>query len=105
VDEVRLHPALLEREELEEGHAVVRFACALVLHAFEIATGLEEGPFGQERAEQLARVLLMPEEEFLAVAGEGDIELAERFGVPIEQVAARRMELTPGRTGSVPPPD
>ena len=92
-DEVHLHPALLELAELEEGHALVRFACALALHAFEVATGLEQGPFDQGRAERFARALLMPAEEFLAVADESDAELAGRFGVPIEQVPARRMEL------------
>jgi hypothetical protein len=34
-----LDPAPLELAELEEGHALVRFACALALHAFEVATG------------------------------------------------------------------
>ena len=42
-DEVHLTPALWELAELEEGHAMVRFACALALHSFEVATGLEQG--------------------------------------------------------------
>lgn len=48
-DEVHLHPALLELAALEEGHALVRFVCALALHAFEVSTGLVEGPFDQGR--------------------------------------------------------
>jgi hypothetical protein len=38
----------------------VRFACALALHAFEVAIGLEQGPFDQGRAERFAPTLLMP---------------------------------------------
>jgi hypothetical protein len=43
----------------------VRFACALALHAFEGATGLQRGPFDQPRAERFARALLMPGEQSL----------------------------------------
>jgi hypothetical protein len=92
-DEVHFHPALLDLADVEEGHALVRFACALALHVFEVATGLEEGPFDQRRVERFARTLLMPGEEFLALAGESDAALAEWFGVPIEQIPLRRAEL------------
>jgi hypothetical protein len=92
-DEVHFHPALLELAELDEGHALVRFACALALHAFEVATGLEQGPFDQRRAERFARTLLMPHAQFAAVADEGDAALAAWFGVPVEQVPLRRAEL------------
>ena len=67
-------------------------ACALALHAFEVATGLQ-GPFDQGQAERFARALLMPGEEFVALVGEGDAALAEWFGVPAEQVPLRRPEL------------
>jgi hypothetical protein len=92
-DDVHFHPALLELAELGERHALMRFACALALYAFEVATGLEQGPFDQGRAERFARALLIPAEQFLAVAGATDVELAERLGVPVEQVPARRAEL------------
>jgi hypothetical protein len=42
-DEVHLHPALLELAQVDEGHAMVRFACALAPHAFEVATGRWSG--------------------------------------------------------------
>jgi hypothetical protein len=45
--EVHLHPALLELA------ALVRFACGLALHAFEVATGLEPGPFDQVPARRI----------------------------------------------------
>jgi hypothetical protein len=59
-DEVQLDLALVELAELEEGHALVRFACAVALYGFELATGLEHGPFDQGRAARFARALLMP---------------------------------------------
>jgi hypothetical protein len=101
---VRFHPALLALAELGEFHPLVRFACALCLHAFEVTTGLEQGPFEQERAERFARELLMPAHEFLDMADESDAGLAERFGVPVEQVPARRLELGPAATGRRSPP-
>jgi predicted transcriptional regulator len=104
-DEVHLHPALLELAELEEGHAMVRFACALALHAFEVATGLQRGPFDQPRAERFARALLMPCEQFLALVDESDAALAEWFGVPVEQVPLRRAELSSPAHGPGSLPD
>jgi hypothetical protein len=43
-DEVHLHATPLELAELEDGRALVRFARALALHAFEVATDLEPAP-------------------------------------------------------------
>ena len=103
-DEVHLHPALLELAELDEGHALVRFACALALHAFKVATGLELGLFDQGRAERCSRELPMPAGEFLAAADESDTDLAGRFGVSVEQVAPRRRELrAPAAAGQASP--
>ncbi len=65
----------------------------MALHAFEVGTGIEEGPLDQRRAECFARELLMPAEVFRDNAEETDAELAKRFGVPVEQVPERRFEL------------
>jgi hypothetical protein len=62
-DRVRFHPAVAALGELDESEPLVRFACALAVHAFEIDTGLIEGPFDQARAERYARELLMPVED------------------------------------------
>ena len=80
----------------------MRYACALALHAFEVTTGLEQGPFDQVRAKRFARALLMRAEECLAVANGSDVELAERFDVPVEQVPARRTSCVRSRTGACP---
>jgi hypothetical protein len=44
-DRVHLHPALEVLAERDGSEPLVRFACALALHAFEIDTSLIEGPF------------------------------------------------------------
>jgi hypothetical protein len=92
-DGVVFHPALLDLAERDEAHPLVRFTCAMALHAFEVDTGLEDGPVDQRRGERFAREFLMPAEQFRASADETDAELAKRFGVPVEQVPERRLEL------------
>jgi hypothetical protein len=92
-DEVHFHPARVELAELEEGHALVRFACAVALHAFEVATGARRGRSIRAGAERFARTLLMPGEEFLALVEESDAALAVWFGVPVEHVPFRRAEI------------
>jgi Zn-dependent peptidase ImmA (M78 family) len=92
-DGVVFHPALLDLAERDEAHPLVRFTCAMALHAFEVGTGIEEGPLDQRRVERFARELLMPAELFRAGSEAPDAELAERFGVPVEQVPERRFEL------------
>jgi hypothetical protein len=92
-DRIVPHPALEALAERDESHPLVRFACALALHAFEIDTGLIEGPFDRGRAERYARELLMPPEDFGPLIWLKDAELAELFGVPVEQVCVRRLDL------------
>jgi hypothetical protein len=103
-DRVHMHPALEALAEGDESHPLVRLACALALYAFEIHVGLIDGPFDQARAERYARELLMPADDFMPLAGLTDSELAALFGVPVEQVRARRLELAPSSPASGPPP-
>jgi Zn-dependent peptidase ImmA (M78 family) len=65
----------------------------MALHAFEVDTGLDARPFEQRRAERFARELLVPAELFRASSEAPYAELAECFGVPVEQVPERRFEL------------
>jgi hypothetical protein len=102
-DQVHPHPALGALAERDECHPLVRFACALALDAFEIHAGLIEGPFDQRRAERYARDLLMPADDFEPLAGSADVELAALFGVRVEQVWPRRLELAPPSSASGPP--
>jgi len=103
-DRAHLHPALEALAERDESDPLVRFACALALHAFEVHAGLIAGPFDEARAERYARELLMPTDDFAPLAGLTDAELAALFSVPVEQVSARRLELAPRSAGPEPPP-
>jgi hypothetical protein len=89
--------------ERDESEPLVRFACALALHAFELHTGLSEGPFDQARAERYAREVLMPAEDFRPLIWLKDAELAALFGVPMDQVWARRLDLGARPAGPGPP--
>ena len=72
---------------------VFRFVAAMCRLAMEIELGLENGPYDDERAEGYAREALMPTDCFAALAALPDAYLATCFGVPPEQVPARRAEL------------
>jgi hypothetical protein len=48
-DRVHLHPALEALAEGDTSHPLVRFVCALALHAFEIDIGLIDGPSTRRR--------------------------------------------------------
>jgi hypothetical protein len=70
-----------------------RFAAAMCQLAMEIERGLIPGPYDEERAEGYARDALMAADCFAALAALPDAYLAACFGVPTEQVTARRVEL------------
>jgi hypothetical protein len=77
-----------------------RFAAAMCRLAMELELGLETGPYDEERAEGYAREALMPAGCFAALAALPDAYLAACFGVPPEQVPARRAELGLGAPAS-----
>ena len=70
-----------------------RFAAAMCRLAMELELSLETGAYDDERAEGYAREALMPADSFAALAPLPDAYLAICFGVPAEQVPARRAEL------------
>jgi hypothetical protein len=72
---------------------VLRFVAAMSRLAMEIELGLMDGRYNDERAEGFARELLMGADCFAALATLPDAYLANCFGVPPEQVPARRAEL------------
>lgn len=65
----------------------------LCLYARDILNGDQPGPWDQARAERFAREVLLPEEEFITVAHKPEQEVADQFGVPVEQVNARVIDL------------
>jgi hypothetical protein len=77
---------------LEPDHPERRFVSAMSVYACEVEQGLRAAPYDQEAAGRYARALLMPAEEFGQVAHWPDAELAELFGSPLDEVAARRRD-------------
>ena len=72
---------------------VFRFVAAKCRLAMELERGLIAGRYDDERAEGYARDALMERDCFAALAALPDAYLAACFGVPAEQVPARRAEL------------
>jgi hypothetical protein len=77
--------------EFEDDHPRRRFVLAMCKLAAERADS--KRPYDDAAAERFARTLLMPEPAWQQAAGYSDIELAEAFNVPPEQVRRRRAEL------------
>jgi Zn-dependent peptidase ImmA (M78 family) len=77
--------------ELEDDHPHRRFVLAMCKFAAEGVRS--QRPYGDAAAERFARTLLMPEPAWRRAAGYSDLELAEAFNVPFEQVRRRRSEL------------
>jgi hypothetical protein len=82
-----------------------QFVCHLILYAREARAGRlagEPNRYLPDRAERYVRALLIPAALFHHVRELPDHQLAESFGVPIEQIAERRGELLGqlGATGS-----
>src|SRR4051794_20779191 len=85
--EVQLLPRI---GALEVDHPDRRWVVCLAFFAQDVLAGRQRAPYTVHRAEHFARCALMPEPQFAAVAGEGDVVLAECFNVPLEQVRERR---------------
>jgi hypothetical protein len=92
--------------QLRDGDPMKTFVCFLVAYAHDVLVGQlpgEPSHYLPRRAERYARECLLPPHAFRAFAGGNDVELAEHFNVPLEQVATRRAELAAARRHAVPP--
>jgi hypothetical protein len=70
-----------------------RFAAALCLCSHAVDTDKAgRARYEQSDAERFARALLIPREEFAAISGRPDVELAETVGAPLANVALRRRD-------------
>jgi hypothetical protein len=95
-DRFYLAPWIAQRPD---GDPVKRFVCVLVLYARDVALGMVPGDpllYQPARGERYARECMLPERDFRARAHRNDHELAKHFGVPLEQIAARRVEISTG---------
>lgn len=78
---------------LEPGDPRLRFAAALCLYARDVETGAVPAPYDDAAAEFYARCILIADDDFARRQHEPDTNLAERFRVPLEQIAAKRLDL------------
>ena len=91
-----LAPHIAQRPD---GDPLKRFVCFLALYARDVLRRELPGEpphYLPARPERYARACLLPEREVRARAHRPDHELAEVFGVPLEQVTTRRAELAAG---------
>jgi hypothetical protein len=79
--------------ELARGDPKLRFVAAMCLYSRDVDEGEVPGPYSDEYAELYARCVLIPDESFVAHAAEPDECLAGRFGVPFDEVAAKRRDI------------
>lgn len=70
-----------------------RFVSAMLLYYHAIDRGELPGPYTDADAELYARAALVVDEDFAASRYLGDEELAARYGVPIEQIVAKRDDV------------
>jgi hypothetical protein len=83
----------LAREQPLRARALRRFVFAMGLYAIEVSSGRLPGPYEDARAEYFARTFLIDDEAFRRTSTRSDRELAERFGVPGEQIARKRRDV------------
>ena len=83
-----------EVDALEEGHPERRFAMMLALVAILMRTGPDAEPYEAAKARFYARYILIPDTAFLLHSAiESDAQLAERFNVPLREIAEKRRDL------------
>lgn len=88
-------------EALEPDHPDRLFVSMMCFYARDVLTGQTPGPYRDDRAEMAARSTLMNDGDFARAAFLGDADIAEMFGVPLDQVVAKRADL--GRPERVRP--
>lgn len=76
--------------DLPRGHPMLRFVAAMCMYSRDVDQAAVPGPYSNSAAELYARCVLIPDQEFDVAASCSDDQLAHRFGVPVEQIAAKR---------------
>src|SRR5215210_1722642 len=104
---VRYTAALERRAQLEPLRArwLRRFVFAMGLYAIDVAHRRLPAPYEDDRAQYFARTFLIDDDAFRHCAHLSDLELADRFGVPVAQIAHKRRDLArEPASGPVPEP-
>ena len=81
-------------EALEDDHPDRLFVSFMCCYARDVMDGLLPGPYSDELAELYARHVLVPDEDFVFHQHLGDADLAERYGLPLDQVHSKRTDIT-----------
>jgi len=84
---------------LPRGDPRRRMTAALCLYTRDVERRIVPGPWSAAAAELYARCLLICDEDFNAQAFASDEWLADRYGVPVDQVVRKREDLR--RRGAV----
>ena len=93
-DSVLLMPSIAV---LERDHPRRRFVAVAALVGHEMVTEPFAEAYDDELAQFYARILLIPNDEFEALHRTmADVDLAEHFNVPLEQVSAKREDIRLG---------
>jgi hypothetical protein len=90
------YTAALERraeDDPRRGRWLRRFVFAMGLYAIDVARGSLPAPYDDARAEHFARTFLIDDDVFRGCADRPDVQLADRFGVPVAQIALKRLDL------------
>ena len=87
---VSLAPWVLDRDPAD---ALRRWIVCRAFFVLELQEGALTGQYSDARADHFARSALMPDDEFLQLGARDDEVIAERFGVPVQQVGAKRMDI------------
>jgi hypothetical protein len=92
---VRYTAALERRALLEPLRArwLKRFVFAMGLYAIDVARGRLPAPYDDARAHYFARTFLIDDDDFRRCEDRSDVELADRFGVPVAQIVNKREDL------------
>jgi hypothetical protein len=80
-------------EPLEEDHPDRFFVSLMCCHARDVLTGAAPGPYSDAAAELAVRIALVDDSDFRLYQQWDDAWLAERYAVPLDQIAHKRHDL------------
>lgn len=80
-------------EALEAEHPDRLFVSFMCCYARDVIEGTLPGPYTDDHAELYARCALVPDDDFRRCQRLSDADLAERYGVPLDQIEPKRRDL------------
>jgi hypothetical protein len=80
-------------EALQDDHPDRHFVSLMCCFARDVMVGATTGPYHAAAAELAVRSALVDDHAFAALSAWDDSDLAEHFGLPLDQVGAKRRDL------------